>query len=755
MLKKIFHDINKTITKIFSNLKITTDTLIFFLLGFISFAGPLFIIPIKFFPVTASKGIFIIGIALIIIIIAMIHILRKGNIIIPKMPFFTALAFVVGTSLLGTFFASSFSRAFLGYGFETTTWVFITATSILALAAFFIVRSYERLSLLYGFFLFGIVGLVSTQLLRFFMGPDFLNLGVLFSLTQTLTGSLHDFALILGCAVIVTVVALELAPFIKSIKYVLGSIGSLSFLLLVAMNARDVLIIISFVLLITAFIVFSFGYWNNQERAYSHTRKIPWTTFIFSFLSLIVLFVSPVIHQKINTYQDISYENIRPSSKLMAQAFLNSVQHNPIVGYGPNTFNDIWNQIKPASLSGNRLGSVDFSLGSGYIPTLIASQGILGLVAWVTLFAIIVTSFFTRIRKGFETALDRYVIITLITTGIYMIAIMWFTVPNASMIAFAWIVVGSYFGITYGNNKKIQKEFSFIQDPRTSFFGVFIISLTIIGTGILGYVLFQKTNSLKNYIYGTIALEKNDQQQGVRFITKAIQLANHDSYSIRLAQYYLAQLSQLTSQITEQNKQIISRQIEETLGLALGYSNQAINQSPRNYKHYVLLGSVYQSMISLGITDAYDRAGAAFKQAELLNPNDSTMKLLFANLELVNNNKQQAQIFVQQSLEQYPTADAFLVQTRIAISNNDWERAAENLEKVISINPNNISLILNLGIIQEKAGNYERANQIFSVLRNRFSDADQVINQARSSFGTETIPEIIEASPSEIEAVAQ
>lgn len=754
MFKKIIHRINQGITATGSLFSLNSDNVSFALLGLLVGLGSLVIIPIRFFPVIASKGIFITSIATVLVIIAMVHTLRIGSVTIPKLSIFSVLAFILGAGLLGSFFAPSFAMSFFGYGFEVTTWVFTAVFAVLITTAYFTIRSYERLTLIYGAFLLGTSVVIIVQLLRFFLGVDFLNLGVLFTTTSSLVGNFNDLALLLGFTVVLSVITLELAPFVKSIKYLLGLLGGLSFLLLVVMNASEVLMVVGFVLLVTALVLFSFAYWDNQEHAYSKSRKIPWVTFAFFIITLVALFGAPIIHQKINTYQNISSTNIRPSAALTMRSFFESTKHNPIVGYGANTFSGIWSQVKPVSLSGNNLGSLDFSVGSGYVPTMIASQGPLGLIGWVGLFALLLISFFKRIKQGFQTSLERYLSLTLIVTGFYMTAIMWVNVPNAYMLALAGILFGSYFGISTLHKKNTEKTFSFIQDPRASFFGVLIITALIIASLVGGYVIIRKTSSLKHYVQGMTALGQNNQDQGVSKITRAFQLAGHDVYAVRLAELYNTRTSRLISQVTEQNKEAVSRQIEQSTGLALGYINQAIAWNPINYQHHILLGSIYQSMALLGVTDASDRAVASFTKAESLNPQDATMKLLFANLALVQNNRTDAQKFVDESLGIYPTADALLVQTRIAIAESNWKKAADSLEAVVAVNPNNVALIINLGVIQEKAGNQVRANQIFNAIKNRFADGAQAIDEVRKSFGINSIPETLDTE-SEEPVVAQ
>lgn len=755
MFKKILHTIKEAVKDVTDRFTRDSSSLLFGIMSALVIIGPLFFIPKAFFPVVASKGFFIIIIALLGLMVWLVQIMRTGTIEIPRSKTLGILVGTIGISFIGTFFAPKFFPSLIGYGFETTSWIFLAACGLVTIISSLVVRSYERLAVFYGGFFFVGIVLIILQGLRFIFGPAFANLGVLFSNTASLIGSWNDLGIFLGLLVVLITITLEIAPVHKKLKIVLAIIGILGLLFLIIMNATMVLMIVGFIILITGLYLFTFAYWDHEHKVYTKNRKTPWIAFMVFTITLVGFIISPAIHNVANRYRSIVSNDIRPSFSLTLASGWESLTRNPITGSGPNTFTSNWNQVKPLSLSGTRFSEIDFSAGSGYFPTVMAENGALAIIGWIAFFISLLIIFVRRIIKSFENNLDRYVYVTLIALVVYLGITGWFLVPGAYLVALFAILVGSYFGISAMNNEMHNRKIVFIHDPRTSFFGILGITVIMVITVVGGYIIVRKASAVHYQIQGLQQLGQNNIDQAFTSFTRSARLGNNDTAYVKLAEISLQKVNDLIATSTEANKDVISRQIEQVVGLSLGYVNAAITLNPNQYRHHVLLGTIYQALVSLGVSDASDRSLQAYQQAEKLNPHDTTMKLLYANLALASNNPTQAKQYITDSINQFPTPSAFLLQTRMAVSEKNWRKAADSLEQVVAYNTNDVMMVVNLGIIQEKAGNYERANQIFTLLRNRFSDADQVINQVRNSFGVETIPETVEVSPSDTEAVAQ
>jgi hypothetical protein len=130
---------------VFSRLPTSGDSFIYGLLGILVILGPLFFIPTRGFSVISSKGFFIFFIGIFCLLAYGIHALRKGVLIFPRQKIFGVVLLIVLTGLLGSFLSGGFGYAFLGYGFETTSWLFLALFGLILFFSYLVVNSFERI----------------------------------------------------------------------------------------------------------------------------------------------------------------------------------------------------------------------------------------------------------------------------------------------------------------------------------------------------------------------------------------------------------------------------------------------------------------------------------------------------------------------------------------------------------------------------------------------------------------------------------
>lgn len=715
-----------------STSSLSTNTFMYGLLALIVILGPLFFIPSKSLSIGTSKGFFIILTVLIGFLVYSIYILKKGVITIPRHPLFYILMAIVGTSFLGALLAPSFGTAFFGYGYETTTWLFIAVFSLLVFFSYRIISSYERLAILYGGMLGAFSVLWLLHFIRYLVGGGFANLGILWNTTSTLIGAWSDLAIFAGFIVLFCAITLELAGLKKTLKIILGSILGLGLLMLLIMNISVVWSVLGFVSLFFVLYLFSFAFWDPEHKVFKRSKRVPWAVVAVFVVSLIGVFFGNFFNLLAGHHQNLIVHDIRPSFSMTTRTFEQSLGHNFLTGFGPSGFSDAWSLAKPPALSSVNNSSVDFVQGSGFIPTQIATNGILGAIVWILFTAVTVAVLIRKTRQGFENPVDRYFMILVGMSIVYLGVMVWVYAPGIYLLSLFAILIGAFMGVV--SRSRADISVSFVNDPRTSFFGILLLTACAIGVLFAGYVELRKAESWGLYARGLTLANMGDTQDAEQLTGEAALVAGHDIYHQAYANLLLGDINHLAAAAGSMNRDVLAGQAEKLFGVALGHAQAAITENPASYKNWLFLGDVYQSMVSLGMSDAYQKAMDAYQQAKIRDPHDSTILLSFAQLEFANNNSAQGFKDIADSINLYPTEGAYVLRGRMQMSGQDWVGAIASWKAAINFDPNNPTYYVLLAVAYDESGDSVSATALYNALRNEFKDVDAVIAEVKNQY---------------------
>jgi tetratricopeptide (TPR) repeat protein len=128
-------------------------------------------------------------------------------------------------------------------------------------------------------------------------------------------------------------------------------------------------------------------------------------------------------------------------------------------------------------------------------------------------------------------------------------------------------------------------------------------------------------------------------------------------------------------------------QAVQSAQMATSYDNQ-------NYLNFQLLGSVYQSVGSLGVKDAYAKAVVAYQTASVLNPLNPGLKLSTAGALFLDGKVKDAKDYANQALTLKPDyIDALITLSEIAKSEGNNSDALSYGQAALSLDPTNKNLI--------------------------------------------------------------
>lgn len=348
----------------------------------------------------------------------------------------------------------------------------------------------------------------------------------------------------------------------------------------------------------------------------------------------------------------------------------------------------MWSMYKPMALNGTQFWDVSFDSGSGLIPTLMSTTGILAIIAWITFFILFLfiglKSVFSSIKNG-----ENWEIVALFVLSLYLFIASFFYSVGVVILLLSLAFAGMFVGLVASNTGK-ELSISFLNDHRKSFFS--ILTLIVVLVFSVG-VSFRYIERFVSVTYFQKAVLSETEGGAENFINKALSLYSNDLYLRTYAQVYLIKLNTLAnkgSELTEAEK----ADLQTNLNQAVNGSKLAVSYDPLNYLNSQLLGSLYQTVGVLGVKDAYSNALLAYQEASRLNPLNPRLKLAMASVSFADKKIKEAKDYAKEALSlKGDYIDALITLSQIAKSEGNNSEALSYGQKALSLSPKDKNLI--------------------------------------------------------------
>ncbi len=697
---------------------------------------------VPYVPVTleASKGFLLSVGATLAFFFWLIARLGEGKFSIPKDKIVLYALAIPVVFLLSAFFSSSKYVSFFGSGFELGTF----GSMLVLFMIFFISSIYfqneKRFWSFFKFFFIGSTILAVFELINMFVGLG--RLSPMFSglSAGNLVGSWNDFALFFGMVVLVTISTIE---FLRTkglflwIQYFLLASGLL-FLIIINIPLVWVLVgLFSIIMFVYSISIQQAGIkvvHNNEGK-----KKFPFTSLIVVFVSIIFLVGNNSIGTFVSRYLAVFNIDVHPLFSTTMNIALKAIKHNPLFGTGPNTFVIDWALWQPKLVAQSLFWNIDFAQGFSSLSTFIVTTGLLGIAAWVLFIYTFVRRAIKSLRKVLSSTSANYFTITTLIIAIYT----WITVivytPNFLMFALAFASTGMLIGILVYNGTIASKHFSFLGDPRNSFFAILGLMVLMIATLSTTYLYAEKFASIVYYSKGSVTDGSvGSISKAERLMTNALLLDQNDIYYRTLSQIYIAEIGVLVNDKTI-SQDVLKSNVQKLVNLAEASGRSAVNQNPKQYQNYISLGNMYTSLVPLGIGGAYDSAVAAYNSAQSLAPNNPSILLDRATLEFINKNDSSAKDFINQALNIKPDyTDAIFLAAQIATNEGNLPEAIKQAEKASILTPSDPTVFFRLGLLRYNNSDFAGAASAFEqaiLLDRNYLNAHFMLGQAYEKVG--------------------
>ena len=670
------------------------DGLAFLSLFLVVVLLPIFALPLTNIPVETSKGLLlVVGLALSIIFWAIAR-FSDGKIVFPKSALLASGLGIVLVFLLSSLFSGSPQVSLFGAMFDIGSLWFVLAAFVLMFMSSVVFRTPRQGKIV----LLGVI--LSSALLLVFQSahlffPVALSLGILAGKTGNILGSWSALGLFAGFTGLMSLFMVEFFSISKAGRTLLQILILLSLLFISAVNFPLVwaLLGVSGLIIFVYKISTTFGSNKAEEGKDKQERKhFPLVSFLVVIVSLL-FFISPnFIGGVVPGRLQISTNDVSPSLPTTLSITKGVLSRDPVFGIGPNRFGEAWSMYKPKSINNTQFWNASFESGSGLLPTLTATSGGLGILAWIIFLVLLL---WTGLGLVFLGANNRanWEIMMFFVLSLYLFVSSFFYSTGPVIFLLALAFTGVFIGLSASSGSAREVSLSFLNDPRKNFFSILALVLLMIVSATASFKYVEKFSSVFYFGRAVFAFSQSMPEEAEDAMNKALALHRNDLYLRVYSQINLVKLDSLVQKsnaLSETEK----GDLQASLDKALNGARLSADYNPKNYLNFQALGSVYQAAVSLGVKGAYGQAIEAYQAASALNPFNPGLKLAMARVSFTEGKVKEAKDYANAALSLKPDyVDALIVLSQIAKNEGDNKSALSYAQNALFFAPNDENLI--------------------------------------------------------------
>ena len=671
---------------------------------------PFFFVPGATFPFQFSK-VFLALIAIALMLIAFsIRTLRSGTLVMRWSWLSVALLALPATYLISAVFSSVPSLSFFGYQIDQDTFGFMALCAALALATSIAADSEGKVHKVLSALFYGAAVVVVFQLIQILFGVP-LTFGLFNSPIQNLLGKWNDLALFASLLGSLSLFAMEALPLANRKKIFLGVavVFSVTLLAFAGFSLAWILFgIAAFMLLVFSFMR---RHLSGGETAPQGTNGV--APIIALVVVIFFLFFGSGASNALQSRFAISALEVSPSAQGTLGILESVYSKNPLLGSGPNTFANAWLVARPAETLSTVFWATEFNNGFGYIPTAVATGGVVVALGWLGLIGLFLLTVFRGLVTVPNTGGRSYFLAIATAFGsAFLLAAHLFYNPSQSLTLLLFLFLGLCIASLSAPVSR-SLSISFSERPRIGFVSVVAIAVIMVFSLVSAYTA--GVVYVSAVIEGKSIVRSNagDLPGALAFARQAVTLAPQDRYLRTLAGLQLASLNQLVQ--SGKNDAATQKAFQDGLSQAVSTAAAATAINPLSYDNWMARASVYEAVVPLKIAGAAENAIAALETARKLNPASPEVNYQEASLKAFAKDtvgaKKSAAAAIALKADYTP---AILLLAQLSLNEGNLDEAIASLRSAIVFNPNASSLFYELGLLQLQSKRYQEAADAFS-----------------------------------------
>lgn len=692
------------------------ESIAFYILIITVILAPLAFLPTPYIVIDAVKTTLIAIGTLVTAILYGALAYKERTLTLPSRGIFWTGAVVVLSIIISSFTSIHLSKSFFGQGFELTTASFTLILFLAGLAVFTAVfRKSERVSVIYLGMTVPFILLAILHAARLLIGPSFISLGVLSGVTSTLVGSWYDLATYALLVAFIAAPALIFLPLSRRIRIIYWVLLVVSFVAAFIINSSLVWTMgaLSFLALaITTSIVRGRSGVGGFSSLLKRIAWLPTLLFIISGILAIwgTSIAGPTI-EKLNA----SYTTLSLPWQLTMDVDAGAIKNYPLFGVGPNHFGKAYLAYKPAVINSTYAWNVEFNYAFSLLSTFVATQGIVGSIAWALFLIFLAIGAVRALRRLPSDSHARFAIVSSSFAALFLWAMSAFSVPSHTVWFFTFIVTAISAGsiVTYG----IIPPFAIAPRPGQKSRGVLsVVTVALVVVAVLWGVVYVKDSTALAYFgSGVKSLTvSGDPEAADASFARANSLNSSDVYLQARAEAGLSLAGKLASTIRQDapasTTQATISNISGVINKSIAFSQSAINYDPTNYYNYVSEARVSEFAANIRMDKAYDNVIASYTEAINRNPLNPTLYLNLAQFQASQNKLDDALKTLGIALQvKNNYLDAIFLLSQVTAAQGNLRDAIIAATVATQLNPQSSILFFQLGLLQYNNKDYAAA----------------------------------------------
>lgn len=677
-------------------------------------------IPFSAVPLSTTKTFLLAAGAIIALALYILARLSRGNIILPPFALVGALWLpAVAYALSAAFSGAPFVNMLWGTALEPDTLGFMLVAAVLGTLAAFILRRPEH----YGSFLragaytFGVLAFLGVLVLIVGQFPQ-----NIVSPTFSIIGSIDNLAFLMGLGVVSILITFRFLELSRRAHRMLMLCGVAAIFLLAIGNSSVVWVLLALVSL--GLFVESvmqrgpkaadadldeaamIGDSSSETDEDAHSLVLPLVVLAVSLFFLIGGTLGGALANALH----VNVLNIRPSWQSTFSVARGTYATTPVFGSGPGTFGVQWLTYRDPGLNSTVFWNIDFGSGIGFIPTSFVTTGIVGVLAWVAFLGLlIVYGLRMLILRAPENEFVRYIAILSFVGAIYLFVIAIFGLPNAVILALAFVFAGLFISTTRFAARSQQWGVIFSRSPRIGFVIVFSLTILLLGSVVAAYTLVghyiataQLANAGTSFNAGNLDSADQAVQNSIAFAPSAT------AYQLE-AGIAVARLGTIVSSST-MPVAAAQKAFQDALSAGINAALTATRLAPSDYQNWLVLGNLYAQAVPLGVAGAYDSAKTAYDKAQALNPTNPQIPYVLAQLDIAHKDIKAAMADLKTAiaLKQDYIAAIFLL-SQLEVQDGNVKDALASALAAAYFQPNDPNILFQVGILYAASNDYANA----------------------------------------------
>ena len=681
------------------------------------------LIPIAIFPgapalLFASKLIVISSLGALLLIFYFLNTLNKGSIELPRTKIVFALLLLPLAALVSAFFTGSPMNSLVGNVFEVGTAGLFIVLYFLFLISVFAGLQEGLAKRVNAAFLIAMGVSVLRLLVEVVRGS---SLSFLNNVPLSLVGNFVDLSLLLGAGVVLSLCLLNLASLGQKTKVGLWALLALSLVYVGAIAFKPVIYIVG----VFSLVMFIYLISVSRQGAGLSSERNSWIK--KSYSSLFVLLVSMVMiisGNAITNYLSgalkINSFDVRPSFSATMGVIKNQWMQNPVTGAGANNWDKLWAAYRPLEVNQSNFWNANFFFGSGLIPTLFGTLGLLGAFAILAFFYFYakegLKAFFAPAEMN-GASQNRFLPVATFLTSLFLWVAAFIYTPGIAVLALAFIFTGLFAASLARLGTIGTIRINIFSNPKTNFISVLSVVVLMVGVVAAEYFVWEKIVASVVFNKAVTAYNENgDLAKAQAGVARAIGVRPTDLYQKTGAELYLLAIEKIAASIPV-NGQISDAQrneLQNNVARAVEYGRAAVASDPKNYENHFTLGRIYESLAIKGIAGAAENAKESFAQAEKLNPQNPAIQLSYARLAIFGGDIPLARNYINKALEfKSNYTDAYFILAQLEAASNNIAGVIRAIESATIADPLNAGLYFQLGLVKYQTGDFPGATDAF------------------------------------------